>query len=126
VTLCGPTLPSLVCYRSGVDAELLHHEVHDRRLDFATFWKSSVRSEEEQKYGEGNAICLLLPAHEYDISTPSRKGLGRCFANARGAAKNENYLIEKLVLIHVREKRFVSGFQGDADPVCGSNDVELH
>jgi hypothetical protein len=69
---------------------------------------------------------LLSPPDQYDISTPSRKGLGRCFANARGTAKNENYLIEKLVLIHLREKRFVSGFQGDADPVCGSNDVELH
>jgi hypothetical protein len=45
-------------YRS--DAELLHHEVHDRRLDFATFWTSSVRSEEEQKYREGKAICLAL------------------------------------------------------------------
>jgi hypothetical protein len=58
--LCAPTLSSLVRYRSGVDAELLHHEVHDRRLDFATIWKSSVRSEEEQKYREGKAICLAL------------------------------------------------------------------
>ena len=44
--LCGPTLSSLVRYRFGVDAELLHHEVHDRRLDFALVIDSADHSSE--------------------------------------------------------------------------------
>jgi hypothetical protein len=50
----------VLSYRSDVDTDLLRHEGHDRRLDFAPFWKPSVRSEEKQKHGKGHAIGLAL------------------------------------------------------------------
>jgi hypothetical protein len=40
--------------------------------------------------------------------------------------QNENYIIEKLVLIHGTREGVYLGFQSDADPICCSNNVELH
>jgi hypothetical protein len=60
VAFAGPALPSLVSYRSGVDAELLRHQDHERERDFGHIRKPPIRSKEKQQDGKCQSIGSAL------------------------------------------------------------------